>query len=338
MSKGLQKIKFTFGEKGLTYFAGIPIIYQFCKSLQPKRFFQQYLHLSHRNTYLPLVRPSFIPFLFHHCRYRMPGSFDFSKVQWTASTIDRLTQTSWHQSNERLSFGFNSTRLTQIQRIHNLIRQKMFQYPSILTTAILDFNSSVLTVYGHQELAEAGYNPYKHGRRSYHPVFGFESHLKISLNGESRPGKKTNKTEVIPFIKTALEKLPSTIAKSRIRIRMDAGFYCWPTVKFLADQNYGYALVAQVTNPIKMRLPGLRYRIFNHQLKLAVTEFQYQPHGWKRPHHFVVMRYPLPSGPETRQRTLLTLFRNCFNCLHEGRDVIIHKNHTPHFPNLYGHC
>lgn len=310
MAKGLQKLKFTFGEKGLTYFAGFPIIYQFCKSLQLKRFLQKYLYLSHRNTYY-----HWADLILSHFYFTIAG----------IERLDHLTSLKYNGLLPQLTpihrrlpgtramrdflLGLTPQDIIQIQRAHDLIRQKMFQYPNGLTTAILDFDSSVLTVYGHQELAEAGYNPYKHGRRSYHPVFGFESHLKISLNGVLRPGKKTNKTEVISFIKTALEKLPSTIAKSRIRIRMDAGFYCWPIVKFLADKNYGYALVAQVTNPIKMRLPGLRYRIFNHQLKLAVAEFQYQPHGWKKPHRFVVMRYPLPSEPKTRQRTLLTLDR-----------------------------
>lgn len=56
-------------------------------------------------------------------------------------------------------------------------------------------------------------------------------------------------------------------------------------------------------------LPGLRYRIFNHQHKLAIAEFQYQPYGWKQAHRFVVMRYPLPPKPEDRQRTLLTIDR-----------------------------
>ena len=51
MGKGLQNIQFSFGEQGLTYLAGIPIIYQFAKSLQLKYFYQRYLHLSHRNTY-----------------------------------------------------------------------------------------------------------------------------------------------------------------------------------------------------------------------------------------------------------------------------------------------
>lgn len=309
MGKGIQKIKFTFGEKGLTFLAGFPIIYQFAKSLNLLRFYQTYLHLSHRNTYY-----HWSDLLLSHFYFTIAGierlnhltSLKYNGLLPQLTGLPRLPGT---RAMRDFLLGLTPQDLSQIQRIHDLIRQKMFQYPNVLTTAILDFDSSVLTVYGNQELAEVGYNPFKHGRKSYHPLFVFESHLKISINGELRPGKKTNKSEVIPFIKAALEKLPSTIAKSRIRIRMDCGFYCWLIIKFLTDENYGFVIVAQVTNPIKMILPGLRFRIFNHQQKLAAGEFQYRPHGWKRPHRFVVMRYPLPPEPETRQRTLLMIDR-----------------------------
>ena len=309
MGKGIQKIKFTFGEKGLTFLAGFPIIYQFAKSLNLLRFYQTYLHLSHRNTYY-----HWSDLLLSHFYFTIAGierlnhltSLKYNGLLPQLTGLPRLPGT---RAMRDFLLGLTPQDLSQIQRIHDLIRQKMFQYPNVLPTAILDFDSSVLTVYGNQELAEVGYNPFKHGRKSYHPLFVFESHLKISINGELRPGKKTNKSEVIPFIKAALEKLPSTIAKSRIRIRMDCGFYCWLIIKFLTDENYGFVIVAQVTNHIKMILPGLRFRIFNHQQKLAVGEFQYRPHGWKKPHRFVVMRYPLPPEPETRQRTLLTIDR-----------------------------
>ena len=199
--------------------------------------------------------------------------------------------------------------LAQIERAHDIIRQKIFQYPNMVTSATLDFDSSVLTVYGNQELAEVGYNPFKHGRKSYHPLFGFESHLSISLAGELRPGKQKDKEAAIPLIKAALQKIPATIATSRTRVRADAGFYCWQTIKFLDENHYGFAIVAQVTGPIKKKLPGLRYRVFNHQYKLAIAEFRYQPLGWEKSHRFIVMRYRLPPEPETSQRTLLKMDR-----------------------------
>lgn len=309
MPKGLQNIHFTFGEAGLTYFAGFPIIYQFAKSLQLKRFFQKYLCLSHRNTYY-----HWADLLLSHFYYTVAGierldhltSMRYNGLLPVLTGLPRLPGT---RAMRDFLLGLSPKDLSQIERVHDLIRHQILRYPNILTTAILDLDSSVLTVYGNQEFAEVGYNPFKHGRKSYHPLFVFESHLKINLTGELRSGKKKNKKEVIPFIETALQKIPSTIATSRTRIRADAGFYCWETINFLDGNGYGFVVVAQVTNPIRLRLPGLRYRIFNHQLKLSVAEFQYQPHGWKKEYRFIVIRYQLPPEPETSQRTLLTVDR-----------------------------
>jgi len=307
MGKGLQKIHFTFEEEGLTFLAGFPIIYQFAKSLQLKWFYQQYLHLSHRNTYF-----HWSDLLLSHFYYTIAGierldHLTSMKFNGLIPELTGLPQLPGTRAMRDFILNMTSEDLLQIERAHDIIRQKMFQYPNILTSATLDFDSSVLTVYGNQELAEVGYNPFKHGRKSYHPLFGFENHLSISLAGQLRPGKQKDKEAAIPLIRAALEKIPSTIAASRIRVRADAGFYCWPTIKFLDENNYGFAIVAQLTNPIKLRLPNLRYRIFNHQYKLAIAEFRYRPHGWEKEHRFIVMRYQLPQEPEVSQRMLLKI-------------------------------
>lgn len=304
MGKGFQKIIFSFGEKGLTSLAGIPLIHQFCKSLQLKWFFQQYLRLSHRNTYyhwselllahfystiVGIERLTHLLILKHNGL--LPPLVGLNRFPGTGAMRDFLLR-------------LTPQDLAQIEKVHDMLRFQMFQYPNPLTTFIVNFDSVVLTVYGHQEGSAIGYSHKKRGRPSYHPLLAFESHLNISLLGELRPGNATNKSEALPFIKSALQKVPSTIARSRVRIRADAGFYCWPTVKFLNEEEYGYVIVAQMSVPIKSEIQGLRYHIFNHQEKLAAAEFQYQPHGWEEPHRFVAIRYTLPPEPETPQRTL----------------------------------
>lgn len=304
MGKGLQKIHFTFGEEGLTFLAGFPIIYQFAKSLQLKYFFQRYLNLSHRNTYF-----HWSDLLLSHFYYMIAGierldHLTSMKYNGLIPELTGLPKLPGTRAMRDFILNMSQEDLIQIERAHDIIRQKIFQYPNKLTSATLDFDSSVLTVYGNQELAEVGYNPFKHGRKSYHPLFGLESHLSISMNGNLRPGKQTNKESATPFIEKTLQKIPSTIATSRTRVRADAGFYCWSTIKFLDDKGYGFTIVAQMTNPIKLQLPGLRYRIFNHLYKLSIAEFQYRPHGWEKEYRFIVMRYQFPPESETSQRTL----------------------------------
>ena len=305
MGKGLQKIHFTFTEEGLTLLGGFPIIYQFSKALQLKWFFQQYLNLSHRNTYFHWSDLLLCHFYFTIAGIERLDHLTSLKSNGLIPQLTGLSKLPGSRAMRDFLRGITPDDLVQIEKVHNIIRQKMFFYPRTLTTAILNFDSSVLTVYGNQELAEVGYNPFKHGRKSYHPLFSFESHLKISLNGELRPGKKTNKSEVIPFMEIALQKIPSTIGRTYIRNRLDAGFYCRDTVNFLDGNGYGFVMVAQVTNPIKMRLPGLKYHEFNQQEKRAIAEFSYQPQGWKKPYRFIAMRQTITPDPE--EQTLFTL-------------------------------
>lgn len=315
MGKGLQKIEFSFGEQGLTYFAGIPVIHRFCKSLQLKRFFQRYLHLSHRNTYY-----HWADLLLAHFYFTVAGIERFDhlallKNNGLLAPLVGLNRFPGTRAMRDFILGLSPEDVTQIQKLHHLLRSRMFQYPNPISTFIVNFDSVVLTVYGHQEGAEVGYNPRKHGRRSYHPLVGFESHLKVSLQGELRPGNLSAKTEIVPFVKTSLQNVPSAMARSRVRIRADAGFYCWPMIDFLDAGHYGYAIVAQVTSPIKHMLPGLRYHTFNYREKLAAAAFSYQPLGWRQPHRFVVVRYTLPPEPQTAQRTLFTIDRYQYHVL-----------------------
>lgn len=309
MLKGLQNIYFSFGEQGLTYLAGIPIIHQFVKFLRLRRFFQRTIHLSHRNTYYHWADLLLSHFYFTIAGIERLDHLTTLKNNGLLPPLTGLSRLPGTRAMRDFLLGLIPQDLIQIEKVHDLIRDRMFQYPDILSTAIIDFDSSVVTVYGHQELAEIGYNPTHKGKRSYRPLFAIENHLKISLKGELRPGNFSDKTEIVSFVKSALEKVPSSIPISRIRIRMDAGFYCWPVIKYYDEEGYGYVIVAQVTSPIKLILPGLRYRTFNHKEKLAVAEFQYQPYGWKQPHRFIVIRYTLPPKPETTQRTLFTIDR-----------------------------
>lgn len=309
MAKGLQNIHFSFGEDGLTYFAGFPIIYQFVKSLQLKRFFQKHLQLSHRNTYYHWADLLLSHFYFTIAGIERLDHLTTLKHNGLLPPLTGLHRLPGTRAMRDFLFGLTPQDLIQIEKAHDFIRQKMFQYPNTLTTSIVDFDSSVLTVYGHQEQAEVGYNPTHRGKRSYRPIFGIESHLKVSLAGELRPGNISDKTEIVPFIKTTLQKIPSTIPISRIRIRMDCGFYCWLVVNFLDQEGYGYVIVAQMTKPLKSEVVGLKYRIFNHKENSAVAKFSYQPYGWRQPHRFIAIRYTLPPEPETLQRTLFTLDR-----------------------------
>src|SRR5256885_2275595 len=79
----------------------------------------------------------------------------------------------------------------------------------------------------------AGYNPKKKGRRSYHPLLCFEAHRQEFWHGSLRPGDSAANTGVVPFLQRCLAKVASPLARSRIRVRADAGFFSGKLIGFL---------------------------------------------------------------------------------------------------------
>lgn len=171
------------------------------------------------------------------------------------------------------------------------VRAKLFSLPKPRTTLTFDLDSGILTVYGKLQFARVGYNPRKRGRRSYHPLLCFEAHLQEFWHGSLRPGDAGASTGVVPFLKLCLAKVPKQIARSRIRIRGDSGFFGKRTVEFLDFVGSGYAIVAREYHPIKSRARECRFRALGNGWE--VGEFRYRPLKWKRPHRFVVVRRPI---------------------------------------------
>jgi hypothetical protein len=182
----------------------------------------------------------------------------------------------------------------------------LFALPKPRATLVFDLDSVVITIYGKYPFAKVGYNPKKHGRRSYHPLLCFEAHLQEFWHGSLRPGDAATGTGVVPFLKTCLAKAPPNIGRSRIRIRADSGFFAKKVIEFLDSVGCGYAIVAKEYRTIKVRARECRFQKLRNGWE--VGKFVYKPGQWKRPHRFVVVRRPIPEDPvEARQ---LTLFKD----------------------------
>lgn len=196
--------------------------------------------------------------------------------------------------------------IRQLVMLHDQLRLRLFALPRRRSTLIFDLDSVVLTVYGKAQLARVGYNPKKHGRRSYHPLLCFEAHLQEFWHGSLRPGNAVASTGAVPFIRVCLAKVPKQLARSRIRLRADSGLFGKRIVEFLDGTGCGYVIVARAYSTIKSRARSCQFHVLGHGWE--VGEFHYQPHGWQRSHRFVVVRHPVPTDPtEARQ---LTLFKD----------------------------
>ena len=67
-------------------------------------------------------------------------------------------------------------------------------YRGLPARIIADWDGTVNTRYGRQEGAEVGYNPFKRGRPSHHPLACVAAGTRLCLHMAWRPGKAVSAT------------------------------------------------------------------------------------------------------------------------------------------------
>ena len=106
------------------------------------------------------------------------------------------------------------------------------------------------------------------------------------------------------FLDHVLDKLPSSIAASRTRLRLDGGFYDRKIIEPLENQGFGHAIVARMYERLRRRMVSVPYHEFARGWEAG--EFSYTPFHWKREHRFVAVRRPVSVEPKEVQLRLFT--------------------------------
>jgi hypothetical protein len=320
MPRGLRKFHFSFERTGLTRFGGLCLFAQFCKSLGLRRFLQI-------NVRWPL---------YHHRDYH-PADLFLAHIFALVAGIGRVenTQTLVHNglippilglpnfphrdTLRTFLWRFNALSLRRLQSAHDKLRAFLFQVLELLYSATVDADTTTMMVYGHQEGVALGYIPKRrHKKPSYAPILSSEGHKGLSLGMELRAGNVHSSTGAWLFLEQMLAKLPSTIASTRTRVRLDGGFYDRDIVRPLDERKLGYVIVAKTTKPLIREMVAARFREFAEGWEAA--EFSYTPFNWKEPHRFVAVRRPKAFEPEDVQKRLFTF-----------------KSHTYHRALVIGH-
>jgi len=200
----------------------------------------------------------------------------------------------------RFLFRMAPLALPKLRKLHDRLLSSMILKPIPPTKVIFDLDSTVLILYGKQEMARIGYNPKKWGRPSYHPLLCFNGITKDFWHGELRPGDTHTATGTVELLKASFAKLPPSV--KIVIIRADKGFYDHETIEYLESNKALFVIVAKLTGPVKRRISSLSYQV--HSSGLETAEFMYQPTKWKKEYRFVVVRRLVPEDPSEQ----LTLF------------------------------
>lgn len=307
MPKGVQKFQFSFEEHGLSHFGGMWLIQLFCKRLRLKKHLQDHVRFSQRNNDYHFAE--LILALIYSIIMGLRRINKTEILQYNGAFLEMLGLSKFpDQSTLRRFLARLLPRdIRQMIRLHDSLRAQLFALPYRRHSLTFDIDSIVVVLYGKQENAKVGYNPKKRGRRSYHPIVCFEAHFQEFWHGSLRPGNAASSTGIIGFLKTCLAKVPSGIAMSRIRFRMDSGFYSQLVASFLDGKGCGYVIVAKEYPTIKARARACRFRRLGHGWETGEFQAPIRQSSDKL-YRFVVIRRPIPTDPAEAEQ--LTLFQD----------------------------
>jgi hypothetical protein len=162
---------------------------------------------------------------------------------------------------------------------------------------ILDFDSSVNTVYGHQEGAEVGFNSQNPGKKSFHPLYVFEGISRLCLHAELRNGKAFTSEGMIEAALEALKHLPPDVS---IMSRFDKGFPNDEHLSFFEnyrDPDTGYpkeilyvGKLKLFKNLVKKGLEKMWCRVYEGTKIIEWTEITHKAQTWSKERRVVLIR------------------------------------------------
>ena len=301
-----RNIKIACNNSGLTHYGGIFFFQEFLRVLQFRRFLARRVE----------------EFRSHH---------DYSLSQMTLAVmypiilgLDRLENASLLRSDATFQYltglpsypdpqslrrfllhapvGFRQ----QLHRFNNLLLRDFIHRPERRSRLILELDSTVVTVFGHQEGAEVGYNPRYRGKRSYDPLLCLEANSSFLWDTELRPGNAGTWAESTGLLASCFLSMPPEIRERRVRA--DAGFGYDPVLTMLEQGRAQYAVVARLTSSLKRVLGSLRYRRFNPQWEIAECEHRVSERALVR--RCIVARRAIEETEP--QPTLFTLARYAY--------------------------
>ncbi len=303
MRKGLQTLDFSFEAESLTHFGGLFLIQRFCNKLCLRRRLERILKDPPKWVDYP---PADLVLVFLYVliaglpRVNKTQILHYNGLFLSLVGLEKFPdETALRRFLRRLS----PKAIRQIARLHDQLRAQLFSLPESRSSLVFHLDSVVLTLYGKQQGARVGYNPKKKGRPSYHPLLCFEAHGQEFWHGSLRPGDTAANTGARALVRRCMEKVPSPVARSRIRLLADSGFFSGKLVSDLDQAGCGYIVVCPKA---KLYLPLAQKAGFQEMsFGWAVAEFRFQPRRWEAEHRFVLVRRPLPEDPEEAQQLSL---------------------------------
>lgn len=286
MRRAPKNLKIACDHGGLTHYGGVYFFHEFTRVLQLRDFLARHLRYPRRNQRYSLSQMTLAllyPILLGLGRIETAS---FLRSNGTFQYLAGLPDYPDPQTLRRFLSGAPQDFRHQLHRVNDQLQQRFIHWPEHRSRLILDLDSTVVTVFGHQERAEVGYNPRYRGKRSYNPLLCLEANSSLLWDTELRAGNAGTWEGSVELLASALDTLPGDVRE--LRVRADAGFGYDPVLEILEARPAQYAVVARMTTGLKRKLGGLRYHRCNRLWEIA--ELELQPHGWSQARRCIVAR------------------------------------------------
>lgn len=193
-----------------------------------------------------------------------------------------VASTFWRYVN---SLGINQAK--SLLKLMPLLRQRIWDLCDLSYYRIcIDIDSTVETVFGHQQGARKGHNTQHRGKKGYRPVLCFIEQTREYLLGNLRKGETVSGKETAVIISQITNHLPNCV--QQVLIRADAEFLSWESVYQCIKDRHNFIIANKGCNP--QFDPQGWYKPHKRQ-PFEYNSCFYQPDGWLEPVRFVAMRF-----------------------------------------------
>lgn len=303
--------------KGLTHFGGIYFLHEFLRVLQLRHFLARtlrYRRQNHRYSISQMILALVYPVVLGLDRLETAS---FLRSNGTFQYLTGLPSFPDPQTLRRFLLQAPESFWKQVHVVNDRLLQNFIHLPDHRSRLIFDLDSTVVTVFGHQQYAAVGYNPRYRGKRSYNPLLCIEANSSYLWDTELRAGNASTWEGSPELLDTCFANVPPDIRE--IRLRADSGFGFNPVLEALEQRSVHYAVVARMTSGLRQCLTSLHYHSVNSVWEMA--EFEHRSHGWPHARRFCVARRFISS--EESQPSLFSLGRHVY------RVWITNMNLTP---------
>jgi hypothetical protein len=154
MRRSPKNVRIVCNQRGLTHYGGIFFFHEFTRVLQLRDYLARHLHYPRRNQRYTLSQMALAlvyPILLGLGRIETAS---FLRANGTFQYLTGLPDYPDPQTLRRFLLGAPKDFRYQLHRVNDRLQQRFIHWPEHRSRLILDLDSTVVTVFGHQEQAE----------------------------------------------------------------------------------------------------------------------------------------------------------------------------------------